>query len=157
MRVTGWEDQETSVVHKPGSPITIDKDMSFAAVGDKVYRVRFDDTQLGYMSAEQSDGDLIGAAKGETVRFTVTPVDGYRVSKVSYTVCEGEYPLIGFDPVEIIPADDTYQLTMPDLQSVDLLANTVLISAEFEAIPSYTITCETCANGTVSTGEVTTA
>ena len=46
---------------------------------------------------------------------------------------------------------------MPDLQRVDLLANTVLISAEFEAIPSYTITCETCANGTVSTGEVTTA
>ena len=166
LRVKGWQksgDAEAPV-YEPGGLIFIENDISLDAVGDKVYGIRFAEMQNGSISTDQTIGDLTGAAAGEIVSIYVNPDNGYRVESVKYTVCAGEDPLLDPDtlqPVEfeITPDEEgKYQFVMPNVSEINKVANTLLITAEFEEIHAYSITCAAdCTNGTISTDDVTSA
>ena len=165
LRVNGWQKSgdNNAPVSKPGILMLVTDDISLDAVGDNVYGIRFDEKmQNGSISTDQTIGDLTGAAADEKVSLDVSPNYGYRISKVSYTICAGENPLLNPDtlqPVEVeIPlTEGKYQFKMPDVHSINVLANTLLISAEFEELSKFPITCTDSTNGTISTGDITSA
>ena len=164
MRVSGWQKSGDPSAHvsAPGVLFLVEEDISLDAVGDKIYGISFAETQNGSISTEQTVGDLTGAGAGETVSLDVKPDRGYSIGKVSYTVCAGENPLL--DPVTLQPVeveipltDGEYRFVMPNVSDISGLANTLLISAEFDGIPVHTISCAPCTNGTISTDEMTSA
>ena len=165
-RVKEWmpEGDASGRGYEPGETVTVNRDMTFVSVREHLYQITFDEVPGGRFKPEFTGGKTY-AAPGETLSFSVEPDSGYSVGDVTYQIMEGyeiaengDVIYLYSEPVEIPLVDGEYQLTMPELTSVNGAENNqIIIAAEISQNTEYSVTIpENLVGGTV-TADWTTA